>query len=49
MVDNVAKTVNESWKAVFEMNVFEFLNILCYARDKAEFERQQIQKWAKKN
>lgn len=49
MVDTVSHTVNESWSVVFEMGVFEFLNILCYARDKAEFEKQQIQKWAKRN
>ena len=41
-IDTVSKTINTDWDTVFGKNVVEFLNILCYARDKAEMERQQM-------
>lgn len=27
------------------MTAMEFLNIVCYARDKAEWEKQKIEQW----
>ena len=38
-----------SWDKVFEMPVLEFLNMICYRRDKAEEEKRQIEQWKKKN
>jgi hypothetical protein len=37
-----------SWDVVFEKNVVEFLNVLSYARDKAELEKQQINEFKNK-
>ena len=31
------------------MNVREFLNILCYAKDKAAKEKAELEKWKKMN
>lgn len=44
-VDAVAETLRCSWDAVWEMSVTEFLNILCYRRDKLEHEKQEQEKW----
>lgn len=29
------------------MNVLEFLNLVCYGRDKLEYERRQLEQWKK--
>ena len=47
-VDNVAQvsnTIHSSWDDVWRMNVVEFLNIMCYIRDKAEKEKEDIERW----
>lgn len=49
MVDRVSETIRESWKVVFDMGVMEFLNILCYSKDKAAFEKKQIDDYVKKH
>ena len=49
MVDTVSNTVQESWDKVFEMKIREFLNILCYSRDKAEYERKKIEEYKRKH
>jgi hypothetical protein len=37
-----------SWDVIFEKNVVEFLNVLCYTRDKAELEKQQMKEFKNK-
>lgn len=37
------------WNTVYKMPVLEFLNIICYRRDKAEQERIELEKWKKRN
>lgn len=49
IVDRVSETVRDSWEKVMQMNVYEFFNILCYAIDKANEEKRQLDNWRKKN
>ena len=49
MVNRVSETIREPWGVVFDMGVMEFLNILCYAKDKAAFEKKQIDDYVKKH
>ena len=44
-IDEVAEVTRQGWPAVYAMPVMEFLNIVCYCRDKAEFRRQEIDRW----
>lgn len=46
-MDLVAKTMNVSWDEVFGKPAREFLNVICYAKDKADFEKEQIEQWKK--
>ena len=48
-VDAVANTMRLSWDDVYRMPAVEFLNVVCYRRDKAEEERMQMEKWKKRN
>lgn len=48
-MDKVSETVREPWRVVLEMNVYEFLNIVCYTRDKAEFEKMRVNNFIKKH
>ena len=48
-VDLVSETIRESWDHVFRMPAIEFLNIICYCKDKAEDQKAQIAKWKKEN
>lgn len=45
----MSSTIRESWDTVFRMNVREFLNILCYSKDKADYEKRKIEEYKKKN
>lgn len=45
MIDRVSEVQRVSWSEVTKMNVYEFLNTLCYARDKAENEKRRIESW----
>jgi hypothetical protein len=38
-----------SWDYVWKMTAIEFLNIICYRKDRAEEEKKQIEKWRKSN
>lgn len=38
-----------SWDDVWKMAAVEFLNVVCYRRDKGEEERRQLEKWKKRN
>ena len=46
-VDSVSETCRCSWDDVWQMSAIEFLNIICYRRDKAEKEKEEIEKWKK--
>jgi hypothetical protein len=41
----VSNTIHSSWDEVWRMDVVEFLNIMCYIRDKAEKEKEDIERW----
>lgn len=45
LIDKVSDTTKEKWSDVFEMNIRTFLNIVCYTNDKAEYDKQQLEKW----
>jgi hypothetical protein len=49
MVDRVSETIREPWGVVFDMGVMEFFNILCYAKDKAVYNKKQIDDYVKKH
>lgn len=34
-----------SWDEVLKGTVVEFLNVICYAKDKAAREKEEIDKW----
>lgn len=46
-VDAVAETCRCSWDDVWKMCVIEFLNLLCYRKDKMEKEKMEIEQWKK--
>ena len=48
-VDGVSETMRVSWDHVFSMPAIEFLNVICYMKDKAEDRKAQIEKWKKEN
>ena len=47
-IDTVSKTIKTDWDTVFGKNIVEFLNLLCYTRDKAEMERLQMKEFQNK-
>lgn len=44
-VDAVSETCRCPWNDVWEMPVMEFLNILCYRKDKIEREKREIEQY----
>jgi len=48
-VDRVSELTRKTWDEVFEMNVYEFFNIIAYAKDKAVAEKESIKAWEKKH
>ena len=48
-VDGVSETMRVSWDDVFRMPAIEFLNVVCYRKDKADEERRRIEQWKKRN
>lgn len=44
-VDAVSETCRCSWDDVWKMSVVEFLNLLCYRKDKSEKEKRDIELW----
>lgn len=44
-VQSVADTMHKSWDDVFAMNVVEFLNVICFIKDKAEKDKADLEKW----
>lgn len=48
-IDSVSETCKCDWDKVWEMKAIEFLNILCYARDKREEEKRRIEEWKRRH
>ena len=48
-VDIVSQTKHVSWDDVFRMNIIEFFNIMCYYRDKQNWEKEEIEKYKQKH
>ena len=48
-VDRVAELRRLTWEQVFAMNVVEFLNMLCYMKDKSEMDKIQMREWKRIN
>lgn len=44
-VDRVSETCRCSWEEVWRMAAVEFLNIICYIKDKVAKEKEDIEKW----
>ena len=44
LVDQVSEVTRLPWPEVFFMEIGEFLNIVCYLRDKAEHQKRQYDK-----
>ena len=44
-IDQVAEVRRQSWDEIFSLNVVEFLNMLCYIRDKRNWEKKQREEW----
>ena len=49
LIDKAAETMRISWDEMFQKNVIEFLNVCCYASDKAKLETEQMKEFEKKN
>lgn len=45
----MSETTRKDWDSVFQMGVYEFFNIVSYSKDKAEYDKEQINKWKKRN
>ena len=37
------------WDRVYGMPVIEFLNVICYIKDKTEDDKRELEKWKKNN
>ena len=44
-VDEVSETCRCSWDEVWQMSAIEFLNLICYKKDKIAREKEQIEQW----
>lgn len=45
VVDVTRERMSEVWR----MNIVEFLNLLCYIKDRNEHQKQMMEKWKKEN
>lgn len=45
LVDTVHGLTGDKWDEVFEKSIYEFFNLLSYAKYKAKIQKQQIDKW----
>lgn len=48
-IDAAAETCRCSWDDVYGKPIMEFLNIICYTRDKAEEKKRSIEEWKRKH
>ena len=47
-MDTVSETCRCPWSEVWQMSALEFLNLLAYAKDKAERRRREIEAWRRR-
>lgn len=45
----MSETTRCEWDKVWEMNVYEFFNIIAYSKDKAAEKERQIKEWRKQH
>lgn len=48
-VDRVSETSREPWSVVYQMNPYEFFNILSYRKDKDAEEKRVMDEWKRKH
>ena len=48
-VDYVSETCRCSWDDVWHMSAIEFLNIICYKRDKTAKDKEELEKWKREH
>ena len=48
-VNSVSETLRISWDDVFNKPLLEFLNVLCYIKDRRTLDEWQQKEWMKKN
>ena len=48
-VDAVSETCHCPWDDVWKMTAVEFLNIVCYARDRQEMHKREIERWKRRH
>ena len=44
LIDQVSELTRESWDNVLKKNIYEFLNLVCYLKDKRAMEKNEIDK-----
>lgn len=44
MIDMVSELTRDSWDNVLKKNIYEFLNLVCYIKDKKAMEKNEIEK-----
>lgn len=49
LTDIVSDTMKIDWHKCYELNITEFLNIVCYAQDKIGYNNEQMKQWKTKN
>ena len=42
-IDRVSERMRISWNDAYKLNIIEFLNVLCYIKDRNDWEKQQIE------
>lgn len=45
LIDCVSETTHEPWSVVWDMNVYEFFNIVGFAYQRAEIRKKEMRKW----
>ena len=48
-VDIVSGVIRSSWDEVFMKPAVEFLNLVCYCKDKDTHEKKRLEDWKRKN
>lgn len=48
-IDKVSEVTRFNWHQIYDMQIKEFLNIICYVIDKANEENRQIEEWKRKH
>lgn len=48
-IDRVSEVTRLNWHQVYDMQIQEFLNIICYLLDKGKEEKRQIDLWKAKH